>query len=127
MVDMFNNEKAMGRFRDFITDRIVLVTVSLALILTGLVSWLLYTKFHQQTEFVPLHYNIYFGIDLYGPWYQILTLPATGLGLLFINFILSFILYKRVKLFSYALLISLDLCGLMLLGSGWLIVSQLLT
>jgi len=124
---MFNNEKAMGRFRDFITDRIVLVTVSLALILTGLVSWLLYTKFHQQTEFVPLHYNIYFGIDLYGPWYQILTLPATGLGLLFINFILSFILYKRVKLFSYALLISLDLCGLMLLGSGWLIVSQLLT
>ncbi len=115
------------RFREFFADRIVLVTVSLGLVLTGLVSWLVYTKFHQQTEFVPLHYNIYFGIDLYGPWYQILTLPATGLGLLFINFILSFILYKRVKLFSYALLISLDLCGLMLLGSGWLIVSQLLT
>lgn len=124
---MFNNEKSNSRWRDFLTDRTVIVSVTLALIICGAISWLLYQNFHQQTEFVPLHYNIYFGIDLYGPWYQIMVIPATGLGFLFINSILSFILYKRAKLFSYALLVCLNICELVLLGSSWLIVSQLLT
>lgn len=123
---MENDKITKLPIREFLADRIVVILVSLALAINVVVGWFLYDKFHRQTEFVPLHYNIYFGIDLYGPWYQILVLPATGLAFLFINFILSFILYKRVRLYSYALLICLNICELILLGSGWLIVSKLM-
>ncbi|MBU1705553.1 hypothetical protein KKG19_02395, partial [Patescibacteria group bacterium] len=41
----------------------------------------------QEQDFLPLHYNIYFGIDRFGPWYYIFVPAALGGTLLIINLI----------------------------------------
>ncbi|HUT22146.1 MAG TPA: hypothetical protein VMX18_01915 [Candidatus Bipolaricaulota bacterium] len=50
---------------------------------------------------LPLHYNIYWGIDLYGQWYQSLYVPALGLGILIVNFILAIYFYSKKIMVSY--------------------------
>ena len=54
-------------------------------------------------ELISLHYNIYFGIDLVGYWYQIFLLPILGLGFFIINFMIASIIYNREKILSYFL------------------------
>jgi hypothetical protein len=39
----------------------------------------------EQEPFIPLHYNIYFGVDRFGPWYGIFWIPALGVLLFFLN------------------------------------------
>jgi len=65
------------------------------------------------TNPVSLHYNIYFGIDLIGEWYKIYLLPASGLVVLIINWIISLILHNKSKVLSYftlSLTLFLQLC-----------------
>ncbi len=38
-----------------------------------------------QTLFVPLHYNVYFGVDQFGPWQGLFLPAAVGLGVLLVN------------------------------------------
>jgi len=54
-------------------------------------------------ELMPLHYNIYFGIDLFGPWYEILISPLLGLIFFLINFFISSLIYRQEKILSYFL------------------------
>lgn len=68
---------------------------------------------------VPLHYNIYFGIDLVGEWWFLYMLPAIGVILLLLNaliaslikeaHLLRIILYSCVVISQIILLISLIL------------------
>jgi len=40
-------------------------------------SWILVISLFKRTElFLPLHYTIYFGIDLTGSWMKLLVLPS---------------------------------------------------
>ncbi|MDD5342111.1 MAG: hypothetical protein PHI73_02145 [Patescibacteria group bacterium] len=120
-----DNDKII-RLKSFFKDPIISVPLAVSLLIDAGLWWLLYTKFHGQTDYVPLHYNIYFGIDLFGPWYKILLIPLSGLAFFFINFGLSLIMYKRVKMFSHILIIGLCLSELILLGAGYLIVRELI-
>lgn len=66
----------------------------------------LYLKFSPlQTmgETLPLHYNIYFGIDFIGRWYEVFIMPLVGIFFIIINFILADIIYLRDKVTSYFL------------------------
>ncbi|MFH1404592.1 MAG: hypothetical protein ABIH21_00645 [Patescibacteria group bacterium] len=38
---------------------------------------------HQQ--FIPLHYNVFFGIDQFGPWQYVFVIPVIGLIVFIIN------------------------------------------
>lgn len=38
-----------------------------------------------NSQFIPLHYNIFFGVDKFGPWYWIFQLPVFGLLFLLLN------------------------------------------
>lgn len=122
---MLEGEKPASSLRLFLKDRLLVFLFGLALLVNLGCAWLLYSKFHALSEFVPLHYNIYFGIDLFGPWYQIMVMPLSGLVFLLVNTTLSIILYVRVKLVSYLLMVTLVLCELVLLAAGWLIVKEL--
>jgi hypothetical protein len=67
---------------------------------------LLYFTFYPLRAFgdlVPLHYNVYFGIDLVGRWYKIFTIPFVGFFFILINFILSCFFYLREKMIGYFL------------------------
>lgn len=54
-------------------------------------------------DLLPLHYNIYFGIDFIGKWYKIFIVPAAGIFFIIINFLLADIVYLRDKVVSYFL------------------------
>lgn len=79
----------------------LILSVNIISLLLNLGLWLLlYSKIKPQDAPVMLHYNIYFGIDLIGAWYQVFLLPGSGLAIFLINFGLSFIIHKRDKVLS---------------------------
>jgi hypothetical protein len=116
----------MVKIPQYIKDRIILSLVGISVAINGYLWWLLYSKFRHETEFIPLHYNIYFGIDLYGPWYRILLMPASGTGIVFINLVLSIIIYRRAKPMAYVLLVITVLLEVLLLWAGWLMRRELI-
>lgn len=67
--------------------------------------WLVLAWASQRLpDLMPLHYNIYFGIDQIGSWYQIFAMPLYGLVVLAINFFLGFVLFRFEKMISYVLI-----------------------
>ncbi|MFA6197875.1 MAG: hypothetical protein WC734_01820 [Patescibacteria group bacterium] len=110
----------------YFKDKIILLLAGVAIIINGSLWWLLYSKFQNQTEYVPLHYNIYFGIDLYGPWHRILIMPLSGTGFIFINLALSIIMYKRARPMVYVLLAITVILQALLLWAGWLMRRELI-
>ena len=55
----------------------------------------------QKGEFLPLHYNIYFGIDRFGPWYYIFMPAVLGLVLLIVNLMFQMAFFRREGILSY--------------------------
>lgn len=52
----------------------------------------------SEQQYVPLHYNVYFGVDRFGPWYAIFVLPILGLVFLIVNVVLQTHFALREKL-----------------------------
>lgn len=82
----------------------ILFFLSLAL---NLSLWLLiyfkFSSFRTMGEILPLHYNIYFGVDFVGEWYKIFIMPFAGIFFVIVNFVLADIVYLRDKITSYFL------------------------
>lgn len=57
-------------------------------------------------SFIPLHYNIYLGIDAYGYWTNLYWLPGWGLIFWIINTILAFTVYNKKIIAGYYLALS---------------------
>lgn len=67
---------------------------------------------------LPAHYNIYFGIDLIGPWWYAFFLPAAGSVIVVTNLALAFALHKKITLSAYYMFFgSLFACGMLFLAS----------
>lgn len=80
----------------------------------------------STSQIIPLHYNIYFGIDLIGYWYKIFIIPAMGLLIFFFNSTLSYIMYKRDKIVSYFLMAASSFSQfLLLVGAIFVILLNL--
>jgi len=71
---------------------------------------------------IPLHYNIYLGIDSFGTWTMAFIRPALGLLFLFINSFVAFLIYYKRELLSYFLVFSAVLIQLILLVATILII-----
>ncbi|MBI5071313.1 hypothetical protein HZB93_00220 [Candidatus Falkowbacteria bacterium] len=83
--------------------RILLIT-SLALnLFLWAILYLKFSEFRSIGEVLPLHYNIYFGVDFIGRWYEIFIMPLVGIFFIIINLILADIIYLRDKVTSYFL------------------------
>lgn len=54
----------------------------------------------DDKPFIPLHYNVYMGVDAFGPWYHIFFLPAIGLALLAVNTAFQVVFFKREHVLS---------------------------
>lgn len=74
---------------------LVLIVLSVALIV-----WKLAPLAIDGTP-VSLHYNVAFGVDLIGPWYQALLLPGMGLGILIANVLFARQVWGKEELLSY--------------------------
>ena len=67
------------------------------------VWWYLLANIHPSTEQIFLHYNTVFGIDLVGDWWKIFYLPAGGLLVMFVNYLVSWYFYSSDKFLARVL------------------------
>lgn len=111
----------------FREDRIVKITF-IASIVINLASWLiLYFKLHPLSYAtdagqIYLHYNLYFGIDNIGNWYEALIIPLLGLFIIIFNNILAYFFYVQERVISYSLVISQLLLQIILFAAAIFVI-----
>ncbi|PIZ55088.1 hypothetical protein COY25_01270 [Candidatus Uhrbacteria bacterium CG_4_10_14_0_2_um_filter_41_7] len=74
------------------------LTVLLLAIL--LIIWKLFPEVQDQLG-IPLHYNIHSGVDSFGAWWRIFTIPFIGFVILVSNIGISIVLWKKEHMLSY--------------------------
>ncbi len=79
--------------------RTTIVSGVLLLLTAALPVWKI-LPLSADSPFIPLHYNVYMGIDESGPWQRVFVLPAIGFVLLVVNTILQAVLHKKEKVLS---------------------------
>ncbi|HYE22476.1 MAG TPA: hypothetical protein VD998_02705 [Verrucomicrobiae bacterium] len=89
--------------KTFISDQLNLVSVAFALLI-NIIHWaLLFIKIKPGNAAILLHYNVISGPDLVDKSVYAYIVPATALGVLIFNSILSAQLFRREKIASYFL------------------------
>lgn len=51
----------------------------------------------EQSPFIALHYNVYLGVDRFGPLWRLFLLPLMGLLFLFVNTLIQARFFRRQK------------------------------
>lgn len=92
-------------------NKFIIITNILALMI-NLATWIfLYFKLRQilpgkESDIIPLHYNVYLGIDLHGKWWKAFYMPAWGLIALAVNYFITMLVYHKKSLFGQMLTIA---------------------
>lgn len=94
------------------------VSLIINLLLWGALAYL----FQPQEEPIFLHYNIFFGIDLIGPWWKIFYIPLSGFIILLINTSLSAASFKEDRALSFTVMSATIFFELFLFLTSFLIV-----
>lgn len=92
------------------------------LVLTAVLPWWRIVPLSSTRPYIPLHYNIYFGVDRLGGWQEIFFIPALGFGLLVLNVILQTIAFQKEKWLAMMLACATVMIELLLLVAMVLIV-----
>ena len=77
---------------------------------------------NPEVTSIPLHYNVFLGIDLVASWWQAFFLPLIGLAIIIVNTLLAFMVYSKKSLASYFLTTTSLLVHVTLAVAGLLIV-----
>lgn len=101
--------------------RTALASGVLLILMAALPAWRI-LPFAGDKPFIPLHYNVYVGIDAFGPWYGVFALPALGLALLTVNMAFQAAFYERERVLSVFFAVATLLTELVLLVAMVLIV-----
>ena len=103
-------------------NKLILIASAIGFALNLFIWAIIYFKFYpavyslpEDQSFIPLHYNIYLGVDLFGRWQRIFILPGIGLFIFILNTILALFLYDKKEIISYFLTICSTLVQLFLL------------
>lgn len=100
----------------------------IASIVINLIIWLvLYFKLHPfsyttEAGQIYLHYNLYFGIDNIGYWYEALVIPLLGLFIIIFNNALAYYFYIQDKVISYGLVFSQTILQITLFAAGIFVI-----
>ncbi len=76
----------------------------LMFLINGLNWYIIAVAFAKLEDFVPLHHNVYFGIDLIGEREKLFFQPLLGLLIIIINVGLAVILSRKDRFHSKALM-----------------------
>lgn len=73
----------------------------------NMVNWALIAFFNRPVDFpIILHYNVYFGVDVIGAWWQVYSLPAIGLVILLVNTTLGYSFYcQKERIIAHLLML----------------------
>jgi hypothetical protein len=93
--------------QDFFHNAIV-QWLSIGIIVFNLASWVILTIFIRPIDLpIIIHYNVYFGVDIIGSWWQVYFLPFIGGVFFIINFSLAHLFYeKKERIASYLFLLA---------------------
>lgn len=87
----------------FVKNRLVPYTTALSVLFLSITFalpvWRL-LPLAEQSPFIALHYNIYLGVDRFGPVYQVFFLPGVGIFFLLLNLFIQARAYKNQKMLS---------------------------
>jgi hypothetical protein len=109
--------------RQYFKDRFLRMALLLAA-LFNVITWLwLAYQSNSFPEVMPLHYNIYYGIDAYGPWFYIFMMPIVGMAILIVNFLVSMLAIRRERALSYMLVGTACATQLVILIASFAIVA----
>lgn len=109
-------------------NKFILITLIIGLIINISIWIYLYLGVRQiiadnpLVTTIPLHYNVFLGIDLLGPVYTVYMMPLISSVIMLVNGILAFSLYSRKTMASYFLTFSALLAQIILLASTIFIV-----
>lgn len=109
-------------FRDWYVQIMLFTTLILNLSLWALI----YKRVEPTPDPVPLHYNIYFGINYVGEWQKIFIMPFVGIFIAFANTALSYFLYVKNKVSAYILITASMLSQGMLVYSLHLLTTYII-
>jgi hypothetical protein len=73
-----------------------IVSFIFLMLTAALPIWRMVPLAHER-PFIALHYNIYLGVDRFGPLSHIFFLPVLGLGLWILNLIIEAVVFYRQK------------------------------
>lgn len=110
-------------FVKYFQDRFLRMSVLLGALFNSMMWLLLAYRISAFPAIMPLHYNIYYGIDLYKPWIYIFVMPVVGLVLLIGNVLLSLFAFHRDKTLSYLLVGSAGFVQLIILIAAFTVVA----
>ena len=54
----------------------------------------------KEQPFIPLHYNVYFGVDRFGPWYYAFVIPSLGLLFVIISAVMQTYFFQRERMLT---------------------------
>lgn len=77
-------------------------------LLVNAVSWAATAFFVRPVDFpIVLHYNVYFGVDVIGAWWQVYLLSLAGLMILLVNIALGYLFYQqKERIMAHLLLLA---------------------
>ncbi len=93
-------KKIKSNFENFFSQEYfhssLLQWVFIASLALNIGNWLFIAFFIRPVDFlIILHYNVYFGVDLIGSWWQMYLMPLIGLLIAFANAFLGYLFYQR--------------------------------
>ncbi len=96
------------------------IVLSVALLL-----WRLFPEIYGK-EVIPLHYNIHYGVDWTGAWWQIFGYPAAGALLCVVNTVVLLMLVKREPMLARVVLVStVVLTGFLFLSTVFVVLMNI--
>ena len=91
--------------------------------LLNVASWILAGSWFDRTApTVILHYNIYFGPDGFGSWFNLLTIPGIGTVMIILNIGLAIWLWRRDRFLSYVIMMTAVIVQVILLVAMALLI-----
>jgi len=87
------------------------------LLVNALIWFLIIARLPAKTDWIPLHFNTYFGIDWIGPWINVIYYPVTAILIGGVNLLLAAMLYHQNSRLSQWLLWSALIVQIIILTS----------
>ncbi len=101
---LFKRRQRISFNREMAGHPLFLWTRIISLLLVALSTMLIFWKLAPlgvDGRLLALHYNVFFGVDLLGSWYQALALPGLGLVMFFANMLFARQVWEREHLLSF--------------------------
>jgi len=95
-----------------------LLIIGLAIVVNIAIWIILYFKIEPSSYPIPLHYNIYTGIDAIDYWYKIFIIPGFGITVILINVIIGLFFNLKEKIISYIMYTAAMIIQIILLASS---------